>query len=577
VSKSLSPASRNYVSWGLPLLLFVVALGLRLIGIGWGLPNDKHTETYHPDEAMIWSYSQHIDPVHLEFTPGFYNYGTLYLTALNITSDMTAAYTGGYDTQKPETIWQYIGRCELAGRILSAIAGAGMALVVFFMLRRLVNDFGATCGALCVAFAPGHVVHSRFQTVDILAAFLLTVSAFYALQFATKDGETPKRSDVKLAILSGVFAGLSAGTKYTGVLCLVTLFTVLILTRRTNWVRLFLIGIGCALLAFLITTPGAILDNANFLRDFIFEMQHTSEGHGLVFEGTSSGFIYQLSNLFLGIGIILSLMGMGGLAAAGIRKHAWAIGLAAFFVLYYLLIGRAEVKFLRYTFPLYLGIGVGFGWLMAKAREKGEKWHLLVGLGILGLGGVDMGGLRGAALYTSWMAAPDPRDAAGDYLRGKDVAIGVATDPWFYSPSFHPDLGRRLDYSPQSGIGNHKFEHFLPAILQYTQPKIDRYIPVENGLVVVKDRTDWDIRLLEEQKPDYVVYSSFETENLENLSHGTNLSPTADAIVRQWKAFLDKLRVDYAPDRQFGPGGEIVHDMMYVQPTIWVWKRKGTP
>lgn len=568
---------RDSKIWGLPLILFVVALGIRLLGIGWGLPNEKHISSLHPDEGLIWQNAQAIEPTHLKFTPGFYNYGTLYLTTLKIASDMTSAYTGGFDPKKPETVYAFMGRSELAGRLINAFAGAGMALVVFLMLRRLTNDFGAMFGGLLIAIAPAHVVHSRFQTVDILAAFLLTVSAFYALQFVNREGETPKRSDMKLAILSGVFAGLSGSTKYTGILCLVTIFVVLFMTRRPSWLKLSAVALGSAFLAFVITTPGVLLDSQKFITAFLFEMKHTSEGHGLIFEGTSSGFIYHLANLFVGVGMILSLCGLAGLGAGAYKKHAWAIGLLAFFLLYYIVIGRAEVKFIRYTFPLYLGLGIGFGWLIGRAQEKAGKWRFLVALGILGLGGFEAGGLRGTAIYTAWMSAPDPREQAGDYLRDKNV-VGLATDPWFYTPTIHPELGNRMVY--QEGMPypvQASYELFDPLTMAMERPKIDRYAPVSiDGLRDVKKRTDWDIRLLTEDKPDYVVYSTFETSGLDRLSHEKDPSPVAKAMVEQSQAFMAQLKKDYEFDRQYGPGEEMIHDMMYVQPSLWIWKRKGT-
>ncbi|MCX7992087.1 MAG: hypothetical protein N2651_00300, partial [Fimbriimonadales bacterium] len=58
--------------------LFLVALGVRLIGIDWSLPNAEHYHSYHPDEWLILLASYFtINPYAGEFLPGFYNYGTL--------------------------------------------------------------------------------------------------------------------------------------------------------------------------------------------------------------------------------------------------------------------------------------------------------------------------------------------------------------------------------------------------------------------------------------------------------------------------------------------------------------------
>lgn len=559
--------------WGLPLLIFTIALGLRLLGIGWGLPNADHESSYHPDEPVVWAYSQGIQPTQLKFTPGFYNYGTLYLTTLKVASDVVAGYSGGgVDPEKPDEVWSFIGRAHMAGRAISALAGAGTALIVVLILRRFSTDLGAAFGGLLIAFAPAHAVHSRFQTVDILAAFLIAVSAFYALKLVPQEGVEERRSDIKLAVLSGLFAGLSAGTKYTGILCLVTLIVVAFGARRESWLKLSAIGLGVSLLTFVITTPGILLESQIFMEGFLYETRHVKEGHGLVFEGTSPGFIFHFANLMLGVGTVLTFLGLGGLFGGAGKKHWWAIGLVAFFVPYYIVIAGAEVKFIRYTFPLFIGLAVGFGWLMGRAREKGGMWHALVGLGILGLGGLFGGGLQSSMRFTTWMATPDPRDQAGAYLKGKDVSIGVVQDPWFYTPAFHPALSRRLIYRagmPFVGIG--RFEQRYPEIAMMNSPRIDRVVPGGNPAA----RVDWDKSLITDVKPDYIVWSSFEEEGLDRIDKLSNPSPAGKATVERAKEFRTLLQEDYTLDKRFGVPQNLIHDMMYIQPTVWIWKRRA--
>ena len=572
MSESPKPSTSSFPRFALPLIVFLVALVIRLIGIDWGLPNENHRQSYHPDEPVVWAYSQAIQPAKLSFTPGFYNYGTLYLTTLKIASDVVAGYSGGgVNPEKPDDVWSFIGKAHLAGRVISAIAGALTVLFVALILRRFTNEFGVAFGSLAVAFAPAHVVHSRFQTVDILAAFLVVMSAYFAVRLLDQDLVPNAKQDLKFALLSGLFAGLSAGTKYTGILCLVTLFVIALGAKRQAGWKLAMAGLGAAIAAFVITTPGFLLENAEFMKGFLYETQHVKEGHGLVFEGSSPGFIYHIANLFLGMGMIVSVMGVAGLVVASVKRHWWAIGLLAFFVIYYFVIAGAEVKFIRYTFPLYLGIAVGFGWAIGKVRDRGGRWHAAVALGILGLGGFFGGGLQSAVRFTSFMTSPDPRDAAGEYLRGGPGTVGVVADPWFYSPAIHPDLGRRLVYAPgRPFVGISTYEGMHRILEAMSNPSIVRYMPA-NGLA---GRLDWDSRLLTEAKPDYVVYSSFESEGLDRIAQLRNPSPVGKATSDRAREFMEKLRQNYDFDRQFGTAQSYVHDMMYVQPTIWVWKRK---
>ena len=553
----------------LPLAVFVIALAIRLVGISWGLKNDLHNQSYHPDEEDIFRFSQAIEPAQFKFTPGFYNYGTFYLTTLRIASDMTAAYTGGPDPKNQDATWSYIARCNMAGRIISALAGAGTVLLVFLILLRLSNLLGACSGAAILAVAPAHVVHSRFQTVDVMAVFLLTASTLFALRLLPKDGEEPPaaKSILKWVILSGVFAGLSAGTKYTGILALVTLIVVLFATRKETAVKESFIGLGATLGAFILSCPGILLDNAAFMRDFKYEMLHTSTGHGLVFEGTANGFIYHFGNMLQGLGTIATVTGFIALAYFAYQKKVWAIALLAFMLPYYVLIGRAEVKFMRYTFPLYTGLAIGFGYAIAKGQEQKQLGRFVVGAGILAVGGIDYGGLIGTVRFTQYMTAEDPRDSAARYLKDQakskpGLVVGLPEDPWFWSPPLFPDstIARR-SMTPKKRVA---------AMEAATAPK-ETYFMTPEG-----NPTQFDKRLVTDLKPDIVTYTSLEYADPIRLKGRTDISDTGKALATQYTEFQAALDKDYEADRFYGDEANLVQDMAYVQPRVLIWKRKTT-
>ena len=587
------PSRKQIVS--VAAAIFFFALVLRLIGIGWGLKNDLHNQSYHPDEPVVFAYSQAIEPTKLQFTPGFYNYGTLYLTMLRITGDMTAAYTGGPE-KSDDSYWSFVSRVHLAGRVLSALAGAATALMLFFIGLRLFGLFGGIASGLLIAVSSGHVVHSRFQTVDIIATIFLAVSALYALKLLDDHGEA--KLYTKAAVLTGVFAGLSAGTKYTGILALLTVFVAVeALRRKRNWTtaeaqKLDGAAVASSLLVFLLTTPGVMLDTEKFMRDFKYEMTHTATGHGLVFAGSAPGFIYHLGNLFSGIGILLTAFGIAGLVWAAVRRNWWAIALLAFFVPYYVLIGRAEVKFLRYTFPLYVGIAAGFGYAISES-QKNERWKkTAIVFGIFAIGGVDTGGLMGSAKATGWMAAEDPRDsAARSFEKGMPVTVGYAKDPWTWSvPLFKDSTLPRMPMGPsylthvngllQSGAPQgwetlFRARMALMAFAEHPTPRLyytpSQYTAVGDGEFHYKD---FDERLITDLKPDYITLTSLEVGPLERLRNTKVEAEDVRNAVEQYSKFHDALEKDYAPVATFGAVAPSVEDMQYVQPEVLVWKRK---
>ncbi|RYG46783.1 phospholipid carrier-dependent glycosyltransferase, partial [bacterium] len=492
------------------------------------------------------------------FTPGFYNYGTFYLTTLKVASDVVAGYTGGPDPKNllGDQSLAFYSRVTLAGRILSALAGAGTVLLAFLMLRRWTGILGGTMGALVLAVAPGFVVHSRFQTTDVLATFLLAAGTYAALQTIDADAKRGLRA----ALFSGLWFGLSAGTKYTGILGLVTLFVVVFASKRPTAVKESLTGLGTALLAFVISTPGVLLDRAKFLEDFRYEMWHTSSGHGDVFTNTPSGFVQHFGNLLIGVDPILVLLGLAGLVWAAKARRPESLAIGAFFVLYYILIGRAEVKFLRYTFPLLIGLAAGVSWAVQQGHERGGRWKALVALAIFGVGGADfIGGMIATTRMSFWMMGEDPRDTAARYVKQfPGETVGLARDPWFWTVPLWKQAGEprfvRVEQRREEMKGS-----VPPAILHMGPEPF----------------FDFDVRLVTEDKPARIAMTSFEYFDLLRLKGYAGPDEVTKLQATRAADFFTALDRDYALEYAWGTDALMIHDLMYVRPEVKVWKRKG--
>lgn len=595
---------------------FLVSFLIRLLGIGWGLPKEGQHYSFHPDEDVILSASRQIEPAKGKFDPGFYNYGTLYLTVERIASDVVAGYGAGPKEGDRESRFRYNGACILAGRIINAVAGALSAMLLFLIAWRFMSIWGACFAAGALALAPAYVVHSRFATVDVFATFLLVCSVYFALRLlperthdevtevtedsdppdkevtaVTEDSDPPDKgagttltpnplslkgegaSVLKATVWAGVFAGLSAGTKYTGILAVLALIAVHIALKRPDRWKMIGLGVAASLVAFFIATPGALLNTEQFVKDFKFEMLHTSTGHGLIFEGLPSGFLWHFLNLSTGFGGIAMILGIAGCFLAVRQKAKWLIAVLAFAILYYFLIGRAEVLFLRYTFPLMIPLALGFGYLVSAARSQETKLgHFSVALGILALGGSAISASR----MTTWMMGTDPRDEAAAFLREEaqkspsDVTVGLVSDPWYYTPTLFPDSGM-MRFGP---------EMYARAMAATERPRVVRYWPANP-----EERLDWDTRLLTETQPDYVVFSSFEADDLKRLERVSGLKPEVQAQVDQFQDFRKLLFETYEPVVTFGRTQDelvnlkpyAIHDLEYIRPYIWIWKRKTAP
>jgi hypothetical protein len=541
------------VAFLLGLAVFVLGLGLRLVGITWGLPNDQRTTSLHPDEPIVLGVARAIQPAQGNFTPGFYNYGTFYMTILRVATDVVNGYGGGPQAKDGSDIPAATARYHLAGRVISAVSGAAIGWVVVALMVPLLGRRAALAAGLACALAPGMVVHSRFQTVDVFATFLAISSLFWAVKIAMSEAPS-----LKWVGYAAVLAGLSGGTKYTGLLLLIPLLVAVGFSfRGARLVPAIGMAIGATVLAFLSATPGALLQTDAFMRDFKYEALHTSQGHGLTFVSTGPGFVYHLSNLAETVSVLGVVIGGIGLAWAIAKRHRWAVVLVVFAVLYYVLIGRAEVKFLRYVFPLVPLVACGFGAAVAFFEQRGGFWRYANVLSIIALTGVGGGGLYSSILYTQWMSQPDPRDAVGQELVKEGGSVGIPEDAWFWTATVYPEA------AVPRGV---PFARRLEA--QKLAP-----VPVLQ-VVDGESRPAWSIRLIDELKPDRITFTSFESDDLQRIQASGSVPAEDKPLVDSFVEFQTALNRDYEVESVTGFDGPKVHDLMYIRPTVWVWKRK---
>jgi len=548
-----------HFKWG--FLVFAVALIVRLVGISWGLPDGYRIESLHPDEPIVRTVSGNVNIAAGKLTPGFYNYGTLYLTLNSVGQKLADAYAP-VEVKTPADLGPSWRRYYMVGRVFSALAGAGLAWVVYALLRRRTNLLGAFSGAAAITFAPGLVMHSRFQTVDMVATFLATLGVFYALQLVPDRGSSEANADWwKTVAKSAIWLGLSAGTKYTGAVLLLALWGAIWFSEVPVGKRIqgALASLGILLVTLVISTPGIVLDQAQFLKDFTYELGHTSSGHGFVFIGTPPGFIQQTVNLSQALGFSLVILGFIGLAAGAWRRHKWLTVTLMSYLIFFVFIARAEVKFVRYCFPLIPLLAMGFGWLMGQCHQNpNRKWSLVTGLGAFALFGIPTGGIKDTILYTGAMSGVDPRDEVGARLRADATGktVGLPSLPWFYSPSLYPGAQfSKMDW----------FRMGKEMVAAVPDPKIVYFDP-ESKMTVGQ----W----LTQTKPDYVVYSTFESDDMRRILGSKTTDEGAMTAARQWKEFLDVLGKDYTIEAEWGENSWL-HDLMYIHPGMVIYKKKG--
>ena len=551
----LSPAVLLRASL-LPAVL-LLALALRVWGLGWGLPSATHYFSYHPDESVVLGASS-LPTMNVfagRLLPHFYNYGSLqlYLVCFANTAAMLA---GAIDiVPKDYAVWYpQWAKMYLVGRCLSVGMGVGTVFAVYGTGAHLWGRRAGLLAALTLAIMPLHAQQSHFLTVDVPATFWASVSLLWAARLATNDPRP-----LRAALWAGVFAGLAMATKYNLALAVLPLAAACVAARQ--WKPLAL-GLPLFVLVFLAACPGAILENALFLRDVRFEAVHLQNAADPTFRDTGSGFVYHIArNLDAGLGLPLLLLALASVGYAAFKRGRGDGLLAAFALPYYVLISLVAVRYARYTIPLLPILALWVGRMAAdwsrSALPLRRGGGIFVGATVMVLT------LLYALPIIGQMAVTDPRDQAEAWLQAHapvPATIGFAAQPWFGTPPVSP-----------------YFSMFQPGGWRVmTSPELTERI--------VYSGKDWDEAALQAAKPAYVVLSEYDYRDGVRL-HDASVETYLAALNEKGSAGGYRPAAafrGFAPsitDRVEGRGGMLPrhglpHDMLYPGPAITIYQRR---
>jgi hypothetical protein len=350
-------------------------------------------------------------------------------------------------------------------------------------------------------------------------------------------------------------------------------------------------AVGVAGLTFLIVCPGVWADSARFWANFWYEVRHVGQGHGEIFTDTGLGWLYHLKpNLSTGFGAVGLIASAVGWALHARNRVWWGVLVAS--LAYYLLIGAAEVRFLRYTFPLMpmLAMGVGLLWAGARLslppsfrfpplregnRTRGQASPLREGnrtrereLGSPCEQGEPKGGgllpalrsllvvaalawqLLSAASLTACMVRPDARDQAAGWARAnlpEGARIGFPTVPWFYTPPLFAEIGEL------------RWQDRLAAAQRATRYRLIPLAPPE-----------WNADALQATLPEYLIISEFESRDVARIERADY-----QAFMRFVEARYTLLRTFENQPPLLGRREDMPHDLLYVCPKVWVYQQSG--
>lgn len=406
-----SPASA-YRTPVLLLAILLLALLLRLNGLGWGIPNGIHPEySYHPDEIyfLSWAKLLHQDTI----IPKHFQYGgTFYYSTLQFNNWFGALLTEKFGGQELVNVF-------LVGRTLG-IAYALLTISLVYATGRLLYSRAAgLVAALVLAVLPAHVFCARIIRPDELFALEYAVHLYILARLLKKQGTTSAN-----LLIGGVLLGVTVATRFPAGVLFLGYATVLFLvlgeefpgdrakaSKAAIFCLLVLIGTSC--LGYLGASPHTFFHFPDFLAGMRGQWQYQS---GVFLDAVGRGpnwYQYGGRILIEALGLPFYGLTLAAVAFAIWQRRATDILFLSVLLPYFILLATTSWVVTRYTLPLLPVIALLVAGML---RDLVERKH---NLKVLAVGAVVVATLWSVTLdlaFSKTLRGPDPRDSAALWL-----------------------------------------------------------------------------------------------------------------------------------------------------------------
>ncbi|NTW00953.1 MAG: phospholipid carrier-dependent glycosyltransferase [Oscillochloris sp.] len=355
----------RHAAWLAPLLIFALALALRLWALNWGLPYVEHSDEPHYVEVVV-NMVRNSDP-----DPHFFRHPSLVFYLLTIATRaygwlmiQSGQYVSLQDLPSKTYAFTTSSGLYIWNRACLAILGALAAPAVYLLGRRMFGPREALLAGTFMAIARFPVENSHFIATSSPTSIFTALMLIGAWGVA-RDGRWPGY------ILAGLATGLAAGTKYnaglTGLGLGIAAATFVFNQWRSGATPMSTLSIrhGLRLLAagalassaFLITNPFIVLSWSHFYADVTGQSGFYSQGGGN-FEGAWNVGGYAAFFWSQGLGWGGSLALLAGLPLLLRRAPQQTLLLAGVALIELVLLLSYTTNFLRNLLIIYPAIAV---------------------------------------------------------------------------------------------------------------------------------------------------------------------------------------------------------------------------
>jgi Dolichyl-phosphate-mannose-protein mannosyltransferase len=395
--------------------LVLLALGLRMWGVSFGLPHVLHPDENFEVYRALAMGAGHFDFDRISKSGYFYilfvEYGFLYVYLFLTHAVASPDAFARLIVSDPTPLW-------LVGRGSTAVIGAVNVVLVYRIGRHLQGPATGLLAAAFLAVAAVHVTFSHYITVDIPMTCLGTAALLYAVRIQ-------RRGRTADYLLAGLFLGLAAMFKLPGVIVAVPIFV-------AHWMRMA--GTGgrlvdlralrplamCGVMAVVIYVagnPGILWRGAGLIRGILAIVAGSASRPGVTPELERSAqlnlWLYYARVLWDGMGGPVLLAGVAGIAWAALRRNRGAQLLAVHVVAYYVFMSVVQDRYLvygRYMLPIVPSLAILAGVLVHAVGARlwtGARMRTVALAGVAAL--MCLPALAGAVAFDQKRARPDTR------------------------------------------------------------------------------------------------------------------------------------------------------------------------
>lgn len=372
--------------YGIWIGLFVLALTPRLPGLGRFLTSDENTNIFIAGSDVMAAFLRgDLRGTYWHFYPGV---TMSWLDAFGLGGQYLLAWLRGAPLPPfTEYIYSDILTLVIAARLPYALLTALAVPVVYVLARHLFPDPVALVGALCMAFDPFFLAHSRVAHGDAPVAVFMVVSILALLGYAQRTDRHLWRDPY--LITSAVSGSLAALTKAPGQLMAVLVIGFAVMyavidgyaqkqslrDSLKHWAQVVLAWGVISLAVFILVWPGMWVDPFGTLRQMLNEtFGKVEEGHLVYFFGQPTldpgpwFYLYvipfRLTPVTL-LGAGLSLLLLTWHAVTDPKLFKWHALLWLIVIVLVLLANLSPKKQDRYLLPLFpmLSLLAAIGWV----------------------------------------------------------------------------------------------------------------------------------------------------------------------------------------------------------------------